>query len=87
MFLNLSIFEPHVLNFLGYVHKGRPQSSRRGFVQCGHFAEKGGWRLSQCGQFADKGGKINFSRFCADVLYERPLIIIVLIKHSNIKIS
>jgi len=32
--------------------------------------------LSQCGHFADKGGGINFLRFCADVFYGRPLIII-----------
>jgi len=29
--------------------------------------------LSQCGHFAKKGGGVNFSRFCADVLYGRPL--------------
>jgi len=28
--------------------------------------------LSQCGHFADKRG-VNFSRFCADVFYGRPL--------------
>jgi len=31
--------------------------------------------LSQCGRFAGKGGgSVNFSRFCVDVLYGRPLI-------------
>jgi len=31
--------------------------------------------LSQCGYFADKGERANFSRFCADVFYGRPLTI------------
>jgi len=35
----------------------------RGLSQCGHFVDKG------------KGGEgVNFSRFCADVLYVRPRI-------------
>jgi len=29
--------------------------------------------LSQCGHFLDKGEGVNFSRFCTDVLYGRPL--------------
>jgi len=30
--------------------------------------------LSQCGHFANKvEGRVNFSRFCADILYGRPL--------------
>jgi len=33
-----------------------------------------GRRLSQCGHFSDKGRRVNISRFCMDVLYERPLI-------------
>jgi len=39
------------------------------FMVCSH--GQGG--LSQCRHFADKKG-INFSRFCAGVLYERPLM-------------
>jgi len=36
--------------------------------------------LSQCGHFSDKRGvRVNFSQFCADVFYGRPLI--------NVKIS
>jgi len=35
MFLILSRFRPHVLNFLGAVHKGRPQSGGEEFVLCG----------------------------------------------------
>jgi len=37
--------------------------------------------LIQCGYFSDKGGRVNLSRFCAEILYERPLtenILIVL---------
>jgi len=34
---------------------------------------RGKGRLSQCKHFADKGEGVNFSRFCADVSYERPL--------------
>jgi len=31
--------------------------------------------LSQCGHFADRGGgRVNFSRFCAEVFFRRPLI-------------
>jgi len=30
--------------------------------------------LNQCGHFSDKGEGVNFSRFCADVFYGRPLI-------------
>jgi len=31
--------------------------------------------LSQCGHFSNKGGgEVNFSRFCADVFYGRPLM-------------
>jgi len=33
MFLILSKFEPHVLNFLGVVHKGLRSSAGRGVVQ------------------------------------------------------
>jgi len=29
--------------------------------------------LSQCEHFADNGGGVNYSRFCADVFYGRPL--------------
>jgi len=29
--------------------------------------------LSQCGHFADKEGGVDFSQFCADVFYGRPL--------------
>jgi len=29
--------------------------------------------LSQCGHFSDRGEGVNFSRFCADVLYGRLL--------------
>jgi len=32
--------------------------------------EKG---LNQCGHFSDKREGVNFSRFCADVFYGRPL--------------
>jgi len=35
--------------------------------------DKGGGRLSKCGHFANKGEGVNFSRFCADVIYGRPL--------------
>jgi len=37
---------------------------------------KGGRRgaLRQCGRFSDKGGGNQFSRFCADIFYGRPLI-------------
>jgi len=45
-------------------------------LQClGTDKEKG--ELSQCGHFADKGGGVNFSRFCADIVYGRPLIFLV----------
>jgi len=33
--------------------------------------------FSKCGHFEDKGKGINFSRFCADVFYGRPLISIL----------
>jgi len=33
----------------------------------------GGRGLSQSGHFANKEGGVNFSRFCADVFYGRPL--------------
>jgi len=36
MFLILSKFEPHILNFLRAVHKGRPQSGGRRVIQCRH---------------------------------------------------
>jgi len=39
------------------------------FMVCPH--EQGG--LKQCGHFADKREGVNFSRFCADVFYRRPL--------------
>jgi len=41
------------------------------FMVCQH--GQGGRGLSQCEHFSDKGEGVNFSRFCADVLYERPL--------------
>jgi len=46
---------------------------------CPHGQVGGG--LSQCGHFADKG--VNFSRFCADVFYGRPLSKATLIWSSN----
>jgi len=36
----------------------------------------GGEGLSLCGHFADKGERVNFSRFCADFFYGRPLTIV-----------
>jgi len=33
-------------------------------------------KLSQCGHFADKGEEVNFSRFCADVFYGSPKLMI-----------
>jgi len=48
-----------------FVQKTREFSK---FMVCPHGQ---GW-LSQCGHFSDKGG-VNFSRFCADVFYGRPL--------------
>jgi len=32
----------------------------------------------QCGYFLDKGEEVNFSLFCADVFYGRPLSIAIL---------
>jgi len=56
-------------------HKRRLQSE--GFVQCRHFADNRVSSdadvctlLSQCGQ----GSGVNFSQFCADIFYGRPLI-------------
>jgi len=43
------------------------------FMVCPQSAWKKGEELIQCGNFADKGVGVNFSRFCADVLYGRPL--------------
>jgi len=40
------------------------------FMVCPH----GQVGLSQCRHFSDKGGVVNFLRFCADVLYEQPLL-------------
>jgi len=43
------------------------------FKNFGVFARTRGERkLSQCGHFVDKEG-VNFSRFCADVFYGRPV--------------
>jgi len=39
--------------------------------------EHWGRGLSQYGHFADKGIGVNFSRFCVDVLYGRPLAPII----------
>jgi len=35
--------------------------------------DKVGVRMSQCGHFADKRVWVNFSQFCADIFYGRPL--------------
>jgi len=42
--------------------------------------------LSQCGNFTDKGGGVDFSEFCVDVFYGRPLMITVSCFNSNYSI-
>jgi len=38
--------------------------------------------------FYGQGGQgVNFSRFCADILYERPLILNYVVKYSNINLN
>jgi len=69
---------------LGTVHKRRSQSgggssadilrTRRVLQRRASVRTKGGRGWSQYGHFADKGRGINFSRFCLDVFYGRPLI-------------
>jgi len=67
--LNLTLTEERSMinqsnNILGVVHKRRPQSERRGFVQFGHFADKGGRGFFRCGRpyfLAQKPS--NFSKF------------------------
>jgi len=74
------IYEPK-----GSVHKRRPQSGGRWFVQSEQFFGQEKKRTSALfgaknfGSFeiyvVDKRGRgVNFSRFCADVFYGRPLI-------------
>jgi len=52
--------------WLGIIHKRRPQSEGRGSCPVRTF----------CGQ---KGREVNFSRFCADVFYGRPLNVSVFV--------
>jgi len=45
------------------------------FIVCPHkqWRGVGGWGMSHCGTFFGQQG-VNFLRFCADVLYGRPLL-------------
>jgi len=98
--LKLTFLTCYQFNWLGTVHKRRPQSVRvcpmwtfcrqGGFFRCGrsHFlAQNVGffeiYRLSAWTRGEDgwasadilrtRGEGVNFSRFCADVFYGRPL--------------
>jgi len=93
-----------MINFLlRAVHKRRPQSGGKGFVQCEHFADnmgggssdadvcafrrkktflniwcstrrREGWVIEPMRKFfGQEEREVNFSRFCVDVLYGRPL--------------
>jgi len=51
------------------------------------FAQTRGREVSQCGHFANKREeeRVSFSRFCADVLYGRPLVANLLITRCNMQ--
>jgi len=68
--------------YLGAVYKGRPQSG--GAVQCGKgYSSDADVRTIWCKNFGifeiygvstrTRGEGVNFSRFCADVFYGRPI--------------
>jgi len=79
----------HKLDYISAFHKICPQYGEGRFFRCGRpkfllqrtlkFFENYGTsaRTSQCRHFVDKGRGVNFSRFCANVISERSLTIII----------
>jgi len=86
MFLILSKFEPHVLNFLGTVQKGRSQSDGRGVCPVRTFCRQGGRGVFRYGRphFCGQGERGQFF----EILCGRPSWTVpyhtVLIQNSNV---
>jgi len=57
------------------------------FMVCPHGQGEGEGGLSQCVHFSDKEGGVNFSRFCADVFYGRPLMHVYIFGIQRLLIS